>query len=67
MEDTNPNDYNALDQYASQLEERITKLEKTIANFSIAGPGISGDIYNGFNYSGLSEMGGSGEQPEGPE
>lgn len=51
MESSDPNDNNAIEAYAARLEDRITVLEKTIANFSIAGQDISGNIDTGFNYS----------------
>ncbi len=36
---------------ASQLEARIAQLEKIVANFSITGTGISGNIEDGFFYN----------------
>ncbi len=36
---------------ALTLEERITQLEKIVANFSITGTGISGNIEDGFTYN----------------
>jgi hypothetical protein len=67
MESTDSNDSDALndlDEYAGSLEERLAILEARIANFKIAGPGISGDMNTGFTYS---DLGLGGEQPEGPE
>ncbi len=52
----------SLDEYASQLEDRIMKLENSLQNFRIAGPGISGDIETGFNYDGST-----GRIEQGPE
>jgi hypothetical protein len=52
MEDTDQDDSNALEQdRLEELEAKLKTHQKVIYNLKIIGAGMSGDVFEGFDYS----------------
>lgn len=55
MEDTDQNDSDEVgeDEFDDlDFEGRVARLQRIIDNFTVRGPGMSGDVHEGFSYQG---------------